>query len=444
MGNGGCSMQNIFENKDFVSSQNSDIVEEVTRMAQVARQTTAKMNRVSSDQKNHFLKNLSKLIDTKREALIDVNQKDVIQAQAQSDNQAFLNRLILDNQVINGMIEGIKKIINLDDPVGKITHLTKMPSGIQVGQMRVPLGVIGVIYESRPNVTIDAAALCVKAGNVVLLRGGSEALQTNNALFHLIREAFLISKLPVTAVQFINSANRQAVNALLSLPKLIDVIIPRGGRNLIEKISEESSVPMIKHLQGNCHIFIDEGASLEKAIRVSINAKTQRTGTCNALETLLIAKSECERIGIALLQSFHQAKVALRCCSTIYNYCLAHAIPAVLAEETDWETEFLAPILAIKAVDNINAAIEHINHYGSAHTDAIITQNDEHAYRFLREVDSASVMVNASTRFADGYEYGLGGEIGISTDKLHARGPVGLKGLTSQKYVVIGNGEIRQ
>jgi len=337
------------------------------------------------------------------------------------------------------MIEGLRQVAALEDPTGEITDLRYRPSGIQVGRMRVPLGVIGIIYESRPNVTCEAASLCLKSGNATILRGGSEAIHSNQAIATCIGQGLQQAGLPAHAVQVVETTDRAAVGELITMPQFVDVIVPRGGKSLIERISKDARVPVIKHLDGVCHVYIDDHADLDKAVAVALNAKTQRYGTCNTMETLLIAESVAARVLPDLAALYGEKQVQLRGCE---KTCAL--LPGTLvATEADWSEEYLAPVLAIRVVDGLDQAIEHINRYGSGHTDSIITEDYSRARRFLREVDASSVMVNASTRFADGFEYGLGAEIGISTDKLHARGPVGLEGLTSQKYVVLGDGHIR-
>jgi len=338
------------------------------------------------------------------------------------------------------MIEGLHQVASLPDPVGEITDLKYRPTGIQVGKMRVPLGVIGIIYESRPNVTIEAASLCLKSGNAAILRGGSEAIEANQALAECIAKGLAEAGLPAETVQVVETTDRAAVGELITMPEYVDVIVPRGGKGLIERISRDAKVTVIKHLDGICHVYIDEFADKTKAINIAINAKTHRYGTCNTMETLLVHKAVAADVLPELASAYGEIGVELRGCDATREIL----VDAVAATEEDWNTEYLAPILSIKLVDNMDEAIEHINHYGSHHTDSIISENYTLARRFLTEVDSSSVMINASTRFADGFEYGLGAEIGISTDKIHARGPVGLDGLTSQKYVVLGNGEIRQ
>jgi glutamate-5-semialdehyde dehydrogenase len=350
-----------------------------------------------------------------------------------------MDRLELTPARIDAMLEGLGQVAALPDPVGSIADMRSMPSGIQVGRMRVPLGVIGIIYESRPNVTVEAASLCLKSGNATLLRGGSEALASNCAIAACIKEGVQAVSLPAAAVQVVATADRAAVGQLITMPDYVDVIVPRGGKGLIERINAESKVPVIKHLDGVCHVYIDDGCDEEMALRIAVNAKTQRYGTCNTMETLLVAASKAAAVLPALAAAFDAAGVELRGCAHTLKL-LPKITPAT---EQDWHEEYLGPILAVRVVDGLNQAIAHINTYSSQHTDTIVTSDHPRAMRFLREVDSSSVMVNASTRFADGFEYGLGAEIGISTDKLHARGPVGLEGLTSEKYVVLGEGQIR-
>jgi glutamate-5-semialdehyde dehydrogenase len=348
--------------------------------------------------------------------------------------------LALTENGIQAMVEGLKQVAGLPDPVGEINDLRFMPSGIQVGQMRVPLGVIGIIYESRPNVTVDAAALCLKSGNACILRGGSEAIHSNQAIASCITQGLKSAELPAEAVQIVATADRDAVGELITMSQYVDIIVPRGGKGLIERISKEATIPVIKHLDGICHVYIDDKADIDKAVRIAVNAKTHRYGVCNAMETLLVAESIAKRVLPLLVEQYLEKGVELRGCLKTCSLISE----AARATETDWHTEYLAPILSIRIVSGIDEAIDHINRYSSSHTEAIVTEDYTLARRFLREVDSSSVMVNASTRFADGFEYGLGAEIGISTDKLHARGPVGLKGLTSLKYIVLGDGHIRQ
>jgi len=371
--------------------------------------------------------------------LLAANADDVAGARARGLEPALLDRLTLTPDSVEAMAEGLEQVARLPDPVGAITELRERPSGIRVGRMRVPLGVIGIIYESRPNVTADAAGLCLKSGNAAILRGGSEALRCNRAIAACMHEGLAAAGLPQTAIQVIATTDRAAVGELLTMNQYVDIIVPRGGKGLIERVMKESRIPMIKHLDGVCHVYIDDRADLQKAIRIADNAKTQRYGTCNTMETLLVAEGVAEKVLPPLAHIYFDKGVELR-----GDEAARKIVPAIKpASEDDWYAEYLAPILAVRVVKDIDQAMEHIAKYGSAHTDAIVTEDKARAQRFLREVDSSSVMVNASTRFADGFEYGLGAEVGISTDKLHARGPVGLEGLTSQKYVVLGDGQIR-
>ncbi len=404
-----------------------------------ARTASSTLAAAESKQKNDALHKIADTILEKREHLQRENAKDLQAARDKGLEEAMVDRLALSDSAIDTMAEGLRQIAALADPVGEITDLNYVPSGIQVGQMRVPLGVIGIIYESRPNVTVDAAALCLKSGNATILRGGSEAIYSNKALAVCIQTGLQAVDLPSDCVQVIETTDREAVGELLRLKDSVDVIIPRGGKGLIERVSNDSLIPVIKHLDGICHVYIDDDADTGKAIKVTFNSKSQRYGTCNTLETLLIAKSRGEEILPLLKTIFDKEGVELRGCEKTQS--LIDCNPAT---EEDWNTEYLAPILAIKVVEDLDEAITHINTYSSQHTDSIITQDISKTRRFMREVDSASVMVNTSTRFADGFEYGLGAEIGISTDKLHARGPVGLHGLTSVKYVVFGDGHIRK
>nr|BAL52441.1 gamma-glutamyl phosphate reductase [uncultured Gammaproteobacteria bacterium]BAL54503.1 gamma-glutamyl phosphate reductase [uncultured Gammaproteobacteria bacterium] len=397
------------------------------------------MGRATTAAKNRALIAIAAAIESEREQIKRENAKDLALGREQGLSPALLDRLELTDPRIDAMAEGLRQIAALPDPVGQVSDLNYRPSGIQVGRMRVPLGVIGIIYESRPNVTVDAAGLCLKAGNACILRGGSEALCSNQALAACIRQGLAQAGLPETAVQVVATADRAAVAELIKLDRYLDVIIPRGGKGLIERIVAESKIPVIKHLDGNCHVYIDDRADLTKAIAIAFNAKAQRFGVCNAMETLLVAEGIAAQVLPPLAAKYHEAGVELRGCAktrAILPDCLE-------ATEADWYTEYLAPILAIRVVSGLDEAIEHIQRYGSGHTDAIVTEDFTRARRFLREVDSSSVMVNASTRFADGFEYGLGAEIGISTDKLHARGPVGLEGLTTQKFIVLGDGHVR-
>jgi len=412
-------------------------MESLGREARVAGRAVA---RASTAQKNAALLAMADSIDQSRAAILEANQQDMDAGRARGLDAALLDRLQLTPARIDGMIEGLQQVAALVDPIGEVTDMRYRPSGIQVGRMRVPLGVVGIIYESRPNVTCEAASLCLKSGNAVILRGGSEAIHSNQAIAACIMTGLRAAGLPEHAVQVVATTDRAAVGRLITMSEYVDVIVPRGGKSLIERVSAEAKVPVIKHLDGICHVYIDDRADVEKALKVVMNAKTHRYGTCNTLETLLVAEGIAARVLPQVAQALQGADVELRGCER------TRALIPGLAEatETDWETEYLAPILAIRIVADIDEAMAHIARYGSAHTDAILTEDFSRAQRFLREVDSSSVVVNASTRFADGFEYGLGAEIGISTDKLHARGPVGLEGLTSQKYIVLGDGHIRQ
>ena len=416
-----------------------DITQYVRQQAHAAKQAYYALASASTAQKNAALLRMAALIEQHRADILAANQQDMANAQAKGLDAALLDRLQLQEQTIDGMCEGLRQIVALPDPVGEMDEFRTRPNGLQIGKMRVPLGVIGIIYESRPNVTVDAAALCLKSGNACVLRGGSEALHSNLAIAQLIRQALQESGLPEAVVAFIEHTDRAGVGAMLQSPDLIDVIIPRGGKNLVARIAAEARVPVIKHLDGICHVYIDEFADNNQALNIAFNAKTSRYGTCNTMETLLIHTSRAAELLPQLAARYAEKQVELRGCEQTRTI-LPHIHTAT---EADWETEYLAPILSIKIVASLNDAIAHINHYGSHHTDSIVTEHYSHAQTFLRLVDSASVMVNASTRFADGFEFGLGAEIGISTDKIHVRGPVGLQGLTSQKWVVLGNGQIR-
>lgn len=394
--------------------------------------------------KNKALRIAAQLLDSQAKALQEANTLDLQRAAEAGLDEAAIDRLKLSPQVIEGMCKGLEQVAALSDPVGAISELSQQPSGIQVGRMRVPLGVIGIIYESRPNVTIDAAALCIKSGNATILRGGSEAFHSNQALAACMREALVAAGLPADAVQAIEHRDRALVGTLIQSPQWVDVIVPRGGKSLVERISREAKVPTIKHLDGICHVFVDRDADLAMAARIADNAKTQRYSPCNTMETLLIDLPVAEAFLPMIGAIYSQKAVQMRVDTEAARILKAANLACLPATEEDWSTEYLAAIISIRIVNGIDEAMQHIQRYGSQHTDAIITENHTKAMRFIREVDSASVMVNASTRFADGFEFGLGAEIGISTDKLHARGPVGLEGLTSQKYVVFGRGEIRQ
>ncbi|WP_241293989.1 glutamate-5-semialdehyde dehydrogenase [Burkholderia stabilis] len=422
-----------------------DIDQYMTDLGRRARHASRAMARASTAAKNAALDAVARAIERDAQALKDANARDVARAREKGLDAAFIDRLTLSDKALNTMVEGLRQVASLADPIGEIGNLKFRPSGIQVGQMRVPLGVIGIIYESRPNVTIDAAALCLKSGNATILRGGSEALESNTALAKLIGEGLAAAGLPQDAVQVVETADRAAVGKLITMTESVDVIVPRGGKSLIERLINEARVPMIKHLDGICHVYVDDRADLDKALTVCDNAKTHRYGTCNTMETLLVSSGIAAKLLPLLGKLYRDKQVELRVDAAARAVLADAGVgPLVDATEEDWHTEYLAPVLAIKVVDGLDAAIEHINHYGSHHTDAIVTEDHDRAMRFLREVDSASVMVNASTRFADGFEFGLGAEIGISNDKLHARGPVGLEGLTSLKYVVLGHGEGRQ
>ncbi|MDR5663153.1 glutamate-5-semialdehyde dehydrogenase [Burkholderia cenocepacia] len=422
-----------------------DIDQYMTDLGRRARHASRAMARASTAAKNAALDAVARAIERDAQALKDANARDVARAREKGLDAAFVDRLTLSDKALKTMVEGLRQVASLADPIGEIGNLKFRPSGIQVGQMRVPLGVIGIIYESRPNVTIDAAALCLKSGNATILRGGSEALESNAALAKLIGEGLEAAGLPQDAVQVVATADRAAVGKLITMTEYVDVIVPRGGKSLIERLINEARVPMIKHLDGICHVYVDDRADLDKALTVCDNAKTHRYGTCNTMETLLVSSRIAAKLLPPLGKLYRDKQVELRVDAAARAVLADAGVgPLVDATEEDWHTEYLAPVLAIKVVDGLDAAIEHINHYGSHHTDAIVTEDHDRAMRFLREVDSASVMVNASTRFADGFEFGLGAEIGISNDKLHARGPVGLEGLTSLKYVVLGHGEGRQ
>ncbi|KVM90990.1 glutamate-5-semialdehyde dehydrogenase [Burkholderia diffusa] len=422
-----------------------DIDQYMTDLGRRARHASRAMARASTAAKNAALDAVARAIERDAQALKDANARDVARAREKGLDAAFIDRLTLSDKALTTMVEGLRQVASLADPIGEIGNLKYRPSGIQVGQMRVPLGVIGIIYESRPNVTIDAAALCLKSGNATILRGGSEALESNAALAKLIGEGLEAAGLPQDAVQVVATADRAAVGKLITMTEYVDVIVPRGGKSLIERLINEARVPMIKHLDGICHVYVDDRADLAKALTVCDNAKTHRYGTCNTMETLLVSSGIAATLLPPLGKLYRDKQVELRVDAAARAVLAEAGIgPLVDATDEDWHTEYLAPVLAIKVVDGLDAAIEHINHYGSHHTDAIVTEDHDRAMRFLREVDSASVMVNASTRFADGFEFGLGAEIGISNDKLHARGPVGLEGLTSLKYVVLGHGEGRQ
>ena len=416
-----------------------DVAAYMAELGQQARAAARCVARSTTGVRNQALVSTASALDAARQTLVLANRKDLDNGRANGLDDAMLDRLELTEARIDSMIEGLRQVASLPDPVGEITDMTYRPSGIQVGKMRVPLGVIGIIYESRPNVTVEAASLCLKSGNATILRGGSEAIHSNQAIAACLASGLASAGLPETAVQVVTTTDRAAVGELITMPQYVDVIVPRGGKGLIERISRDARVPVIKHLDGVCHVYIDSHADPEKALRVAVNAKTHRYGTCNTMETLLVDQEVAEDMLPLLAAEFAAKGVELRGCE---RTC-AVLKGIVQATEDDWHAEYLAPVLAVRVVDGLDGAIDHINHYSSQHTDSIITENYTRARRFLTEVDSSSVMVNASTRFADGFEYGLGAEIGISTDKIHARGPVGLEGLTSQKYVVFGDGHIR-
>jgi glutamate-5-semialdehyde dehydrogenase len=409
------------------------------QVGEQARAAAWHMARASSGDKDRALTEIATSLKRQRSAILSANAEDMAAGKANGLEASLLDRLELTPARFDAMIEGLEQVMALADPVGEISDLKYRPSGIQVGHMRVPLGVIGIIYESRPNVTIDAAALCLKSGNAAILRGGSEAIRSNRAIALCVSEGLVAAGLPGTAVQVIDTTDRAAVGEMISRPEYVDVIVPRGGKGLIERISREARVPVIKHLDGNCHVYIDDQADIDKAMAIAINAKTQRYGTCNTMETLLVAEAIAAQVLPQLAEVYLAKGVELRGCDT--SRALVPAMKE--ASEQDWAEEYLAPILAVKIVADMDAAMDHIARYSSAHTESIVTENWTRARRFLAEVDSSSVMVNASTRFADGFEYGLGAEIGISTDKIHARGPVGLEGLTSQKWIVLGDGHVR-
>ena len=418
---------------------NVDIKTYMQMVGREARTASHTMAKIDSSSKNKALTEIAASIKKNEKNLLAANKDDLEAAKAQGLDSALIDRLTLTSKGVTNMVEGLLQIASLADPVGEISDLNYRPSGIQVGKMRVPLGVIGIIYEARPNVTADAAGLCIKAGNAAILRGGSEAYNCNQAIAACVKEGLRISGLPETVIQVINTIDRDAVGELITMKEFVDVIVPRGGKGLIKRISDEACIPVIKHLDGVCHVYIDEGADLDKSIGIADNSKTQRYGTCNTMETLLVHEKIAREVLPPLCKIYLDKGVELRgdrsSCAII--------VKMTQVTEDDWKTEYLAPILSVRIVSSLDQALEHINLYGSHHTDSIVTEDYSRARRFLREVDSSSVMVNTSTRFADGFEYGLGAEIGISTDKIHARGPVGLEGLTSQKFIVLGNGQIR-
>src|SRR5690554_1680266 len=415
-------------------------------VGQQARQASAVLASASTQTKNHALSAIYTALENSETAILAANQVDMTKGRNNNLDSALLDRLELTPPRFKGMLQGLKDVIGLLDPIGEITDMAYRPSGIQIGKMRVPLGVVGMIYESRPNVTLEAASLALKSGNAIILRGGSEALESNKAIAEAIQYGLKTAGLPETAVQVINTPDRAAVGQLITMSEYVDVIVPRGGKGLIERISAEARVPVIKHLDGNCHVYVDDAADPAKVVSIVENAKTQRYGTCNTAESLLVARKVAKQflpdIGRAMIAKGVEMRVDSESRTILAEAGIADKLLRE-ATESDWGEEYLAPIIAIKIVADLDEAITHINTYSSGHIEAIISENHSHAMRFLREIDSASVMINASTRFADGFEYGLGAEIGISTDKIHARGPVGLEGLTSQKWIVFGNGEIR-
>ncbi|MFM8467038.1 MAG: glutamate-5-semialdehyde dehydrogenase [Oxalobacteraceae bacterium] len=419
-----------------------DIQEYMSSVGKAARKASRAMAKADTSAKNRALALIAAGIRRDAALLTAANQKDLDAARAHGLAAAMVDRLTLSEKAIATMAEGLEQIASLPDPIGEISNMKYRPTGIQVGQMRVPLGVIGIIYEARPNVTVDAAGLCIKSGNATILRGGSEAIHCNQALARLVKEGLSGAGLPAEAVQIVETTDRAAVGALITMPEYVDVIVPRGGKGLIERLMKESKVPMIKHLDGICHVYIDDKADIGKALPVAFNAKCHRYGTCNTMETLLVAREIAPKVLPELAKLYADKQVELRCDPEALTLLAGYAHLKAATEE-DWHTEYLDAILSVKIVANVDEAIDHINTYSSQHTDSIITEDYTRAMTFLREVDSASVMVNASTRFADGFEYGLGAEIGISNDKLHARGPVGLEGLTSLKYLVLGHGEVR-
>ncbi|MFL2494431.1 MAG: glutamate-5-semialdehyde dehydrogenase [Porticoccaceae bacterium] len=417
-----------------------DYQSSIKLMGKAAREASLALSSISSVKKNQALLEIAKSLDKHRQTILSANLLDMELARSNKLETTLLDRLELNNTRIDTMIEGLKQVTELPDPIGETSDLETRPNGLRVGKMRVPIGVVGIIYESRPNVTIDSAALCLKSGNACILRGGSESIQTNRAMGMCIKNGLAETGLPSSVVQVINEIDRAIVGELITMSDYIDVIIPRGGKSLIERLIQDSRIPMIKHLEGNCHVFIDKDADHQKAINIALNSKTHRYGVCNAMETLLIAQSIAPKILPKLAMKFSEKGVELRGC----NQSKKIVGNLILATESDWFEEYLGPTLAIKLVLDVDEAIEHINKYGSKHTDSIVSENISTTQKFMMEVDSSSVMTNTSTRFADGFEYGLGAEIGISTDKIHARGPVGLLGLTTEKWIVFGDGHVRQ
>jgi glutamate-5-semialdehyde dehydrogenase len=422
----------------------ADVTALIAGMGEAARVASRAVSRSSTQARNRALEAAAEALVARERAILAANAKDVKAARADGNDDAFIDRLTLTGKAVAAMAQGLREIAALPDPVGEVSDLRYRPSGIQVGRMRVPLGVIGIIYESRPNVTADAGGLCLKSGNACILRGGSEAIHSNQAIAACLHVGLKAAGLPENAVQLVATTDRAAVGALVKMEKFVDAIVPRGGKGLIERVAAEARVPVIKHLDGVCHVYIDDRADPDKAVAIADNAKTQRYGTCNTMETLLVAQAIAPRVLPLIGRIYADKNVAMRCCPESKAILGEARIPGLQdATDEDFYTEYLAPIVSIRALPGLDEAIEHITKYGSQHTDAIVTEDWTRAQRFLREVDSSSVMVNASTRFADGFEYGLGAEIGISTNKLHARGPVGLEGLTSQKWIVLGDGQVR-
>ena len=415
-----------------------DITAYMELLGSEAKSASEVLSNLSSEKKNSALTRIAKILEKDKEAILKANHLDLSKAKSNDVDEALIDRLELTRLRINSMIGGLLTVADLPDPIGSLTELKPTPSGIKISQMRVPLGVVGIIYESRPNVTADAAALCLKSGNACILRGGSEAFKTNTAIANSLKKGLLEEGLPEASIQLVETTDREAVKVLLSMNKWVDIIIPRGGKELVKLISDEAKVPVIKHLDGICHVYLDEECDVEKAISIAVNAKTYRYGICGAMETLLVNKVIAGKILPVIAKAFEEKEIELRGCERTLEF-----LNISKAVEEDWVTEYLAPILSIKIVDDLNSAIDHINKFGSAHTDSIVTENIGKARVFMRNVDSSSVMHNVPTCWADGFEYGLGAEVGISTDKFHARGPVGLEGLTSLKYLVEGNAELR-
>lgn len=425
------------------TTEEQQFEEYVASLGQAAKKAAQQLCILSTGQKNQWLLESARLISENHGPIIEANAKDLEKAKQDGKDDAFIDRLTIGEKLLNGLVEQLNQVAQLPDPVGSISQLNTQPSGIKVGKMRMPIGVITMIYESRPNVTVEAAALAIKSGNAIILRGGSDAIHSNTILAKLLNEAAVNVGITQGAIQLVEQLDRKVVGLLLQAKDYIDVVIPRGGKGLVSLVDNLASVPVIKHLDGICHTYIDDSADLEKAVSIAVNAKTHRYGVCNAMETLLVNKAIAKTVFEKLLPEYQAKEVELRCCPAAYALAQAQGVAAVKATEEDWATEYLAPILSIKLVEDMQEAIEHIAAYGSNHTEVIVTENYTRAQHFLRAVDAASVMVNASSRFADGFEYGLGAEIGISTNKLHVRGPVGLEGLTTEKYVVYGQGETR-